>query len=79
MHRTGPRLPSGTHLLALDACVAALVTAAYVALAGQDASDGLPRFTGPWWLAWPVALGVGAPGPVPKPSRARGCCVRTSC
>ncbi len=61
MHRTGPRLPSGTHLLALDACLAALVTAAYVALAGQGASDGLPRFTGPWWLAWPVALCVGAP------------------
>ncbi|MFF8657766.1 sensor histidine kinase [Streptomyces huasconensis] len=61
MHRTGPRPRSGTHLLALDVCLAALVTAAYVALAGQDASDGLPRFTGPWWLAWPVALCVGAP------------------
>ncbi|MEV0345553.1 sensor histidine kinase [Nonomuraea sp. NPDC050680] len=49
------------HLLALDACVAAVVVAVHVALAGQDASDGLPRFLGPWWLGWLVAIGVGVP------------------
>ncbi len=53
--RTGP------HLLAVDACVAGVVTAAYVALAGQGGSDGLPRFSGPVWAGWLVAAGVGAP------------------
>ncbi|MBB4779517.1 sensor histidine kinase [Streptomyces rapamycinicus] len=53
--RTGP------HLLAVDACVAGVVTAAYVALAGQGGSDGLPRFSGPVWVGWLVAAGVGAP------------------
>ncbi|WP_282792239.1 sensor histidine kinase [Streptomyces sp. CC224B] len=61
MHRTGRRLRSGAHLLAIDACVAAVVTAGYVALADQDASDGLPRFSGPWWLGWLVAVCVGVP------------------
>ncbi|MEU6553253.1 sensor histidine kinase [Streptomyces sp. NPDC046915] len=53
--RTGP------HLLVLDACVAGVLTAAYEALAGQSASDGLPRFSGPAWVGWLVALCVGAP------------------
>lgn len=61
MHRTGRRLRSGAHLLAIDACVAAVVTAGYVALADQDASDGLPRFSGPWWLGWLAAVCVGMP------------------
>ncbi|GAA1086034.1 sensor histidine kinase [Streptomyces javensis] len=53
--RTGP------HLLAVDACVAGVVTAAYVALAGQGGADGLPRFFGPVWAGWLVAVGVGVP------------------
>ncbi|MBP8535678.1 sensor histidine kinase [Streptomyces sp. MK37H] len=53
--RTGP------HLLAVDACVAGVVTAAYVALAGHGGSDGLPGFSGPVWAGWLVATGVGAP------------------
>ncbi|EMF00538.1 integral membrane sensor signal transduction histidine kinase [Streptomyces mobaraensis NBRC 13819 = DSM 40847] len=59
----GPKwhLRTGPHLLAIDACVAAVVTAGYAALAGQNASDGLPGFSGPWWLGLPVAAGVGAP------------------
>ncbi|WP_306474089.1 sensor histidine kinase [Streptomyces sp. Ru87] len=61
MHAMGWRLRTGAHLLAADACAAAVVTAGYAALAGQDASDGLPRFTGPWWLGWLVAFGVGGP------------------
>ncbi|WP_223773182.1 sensor histidine kinase [Streptomyces sp. 135] len=61
MHRMGRRLRTGAHLLAIDACVAAVVTAGYVALAGQGASDGLPRFSGPWWLGLLVAVCVGVP------------------
>ncbi|WP_275558231.1 sensor histidine kinase [Streptomyces sp. 5-6(2022)] len=53
--RTGP------HLLAVDACVAGVVTAAYVALAGQGGPDGSPRFSGPAWAGWLVAAGVGVP------------------
>ncbi|GAA2338651.1 sensor histidine kinase [Streptomyces violaceusniger] len=53
--RTGP------HLLAVDACVAGVVTAAYVALAGLGGSDGSPRFSGPVWAGWLVAAGVGVP------------------
>ncbi|MFF4645673.1 sensor histidine kinase [Streptomyces sp. NPDC001389] len=61
MHRMGRRLRTGAHLPAIDACVAAVMTAGYVALAGQGASDGLPRFSGPWWLGWLVAVCVGVP------------------
>ncbi|WP_093171789.1 sensor histidine kinase [Sinosporangium album] len=61
MHRMRRRLRSGAHLLAIDACVAAVVTAGYVALADEGASDGLPRFSGPWWLGWLVAVCVGVP------------------
>ncbi|WP_329018218.1 sensor histidine kinase [Streptomyces sp. NBC_00690] len=61
MHTARWRPRTGTHLLALDACTAAVLTAVYVVLAGQDASDGLPRFCGPWWLGWLVAVGVGGP------------------
>ena len=61
VHRMGRRLRTGAHLLAIDACAAAVVTAGYVALAGQGASDGLPRFSGPWWLGWLVAVGGGVP------------------
>ncbi|MEU0688786.1 sensor histidine kinase [Streptomyces uncialis] len=55
------RLATGPHLLALDVCAAAVVTAGYVALADQDGSDGLPGFSGPWWLGLLVAVCVGAP------------------
>ncbi|MFJ4772210.1 sensor histidine kinase [Streptomyces uncialis] len=57
------RLTTGPHLLALDVCAAAVVTAGYVALADQDGSgsDGLPGFSGPWWLGLLVAVCVGAP------------------
>ncbi|KAB8165255.1 sensor histidine kinase [Streptomyces sp. 3MP-14] len=58
---TGRHRPGGAHLLGVDACAAAVVTAGYVALAGQGASDGLPRFSGPWWLGWLVAGCVGVP------------------
>ncbi|MCA2220043.1 sensor histidine kinase [Nonomuraea aurantiaca] len=58
---TRGHLRTRAHLLAFDACVAAGVVAVHVALAGQDASDGLPRFSGPWWLGWLVAVCVGAP------------------
>ncbi|MGW1607330.1 sensor histidine kinase [Streptomyces eurythermus] len=61
MHRMGRRLRTGAHLLAIDACVAAVVTAGYVVLADQGATDGLPRFSGPWWLGWLVAVCVGVP------------------
>jgi signal transduction histidine kinase len=61
MHGVRQRLRTGAHLLAIDACVAAVVTAGYVALADQGASDGLPRFSGPWWLGWLVAVCVGMP------------------
>ncbi|MCQ8187740.1 sensor histidine kinase [Streptomyces rugosispiralis] len=57
--RWRPRI--GPHLLAVDACAAGVATAAYVALAGQGGSDGLPRFSGPVWVGWLVAAGVGAP------------------
>ncbi len=57
--RWSPR--TGPHLLAVDACVAGVVTAAYVALAGQGGSDGSPRFSCPVWAGWLVAAGVGAP------------------
>jgi signal transduction histidine kinase len=49
------------HLLALDVCAAAIVTAAYVVLSGDDASDGLPGFTGPWWASLLIAACVGVP------------------
>ncbi|MEU6239097.1 hypothetical protein ABZ885_39735, partial [Kitasatospora sp. NPDC047058] len=55
------RFDFSAHLLAVDACAAAVVAAGYVALAGQDASDGLPRFSGPSWLGWLVAVCVEAP------------------
>ncbi|WP_277751110.1 sensor histidine kinase [Streptomyces hoynatensis] len=55
------RLRTGPHLLVLDAGAAGVVTAAYLALAGQGGSDGLPRFAGPAWLGWLAALCVGAP------------------
>lgn len=61
MHRMGRRLRTGAHLLAIDVCAAAVVTAGYVALADQGATDGLPRFSGPWWLGWLVAVCVGVP------------------
>ncbi|MBE3010017.1 sensor histidine kinase [Microbispora sp. NEAU-D428] len=61
MHTARWRLRTGPHLLILDACVAVVVAAAYGALAGQDASDGLPGFSGPSWMAWPIAACVGAP------------------
>ncbi|MFJ9682481.1 sensor histidine kinase [Streptomyces sp. NPDC101194] len=61
MHGMGRRLRTGAHLLTIDACMAAVVTAGYVALADQSASDGLPRFSGPWWLGRLVAVCVGAP------------------
>ncbi|MEU4116737.1 sensor histidine kinase [Kitasatospora sp. NPDC028055] len=57
----GQHLRTGAHLLAIDACVAAVVTAGYVALADQGATDGLPRFSGPWWLGRLVAVLVGMP------------------
>ncbi|WP_262697936.1 MULTISPECIES: sensor histidine kinase [Streptomyces] len=53
--RTGP------HLLAVDACVAGVATAAYGALAGQGGADDLPRFSGSMGVGWLVAAGVGAP------------------
>ncbi|GAA0937358.1 sensor histidine kinase [Nonomuraea longicatena] len=49
------------HLLVLDVCAASVVTAAYVAMSGYDASDGLPGFTGPWWVSLLIAACVGAP------------------
>ncbi|MEU2235167.1 sensor histidine kinase [Streptomyces vietnamensis] len=55
------RLRTGPHLLVLDACAAVVVIAAYAALAGQDASDGVPGFSGPLWEGWLIAVGVGAP------------------
>ncbi|MGW2346683.1 sensor histidine kinase [Streptomyces sp. NPDC001661] len=61
MHKMGRRLRTDAHLLAIDACAAVVVTAGYVALADQGASDGLPRFSGPWWLGWLVAVCVGMP------------------
>ncbi|MHC5905834.1 sensor histidine kinase [Streptomyces sp. S6] len=61
MHRMRRHLRTGAHLLAIDACVAAVVTAGYVAMAEGDASDGLPRFSGPWWLGRLVAVCVGVP------------------
>ncbi|MFJ9030482.1 sensor histidine kinase [Streptomyces sp. NPDC102274] len=61
MHMARWHLRTGAHLLALDTCVAAIVAAAYVVLAGQDASDGLPRFSGPMWVGWLVAVCVGTP------------------
>ncbi|MEU7828616.1 MULTISPECIES: sensor histidine kinase [unclassified Nonomuraea] len=59
--RTRVHLGTRAHLLALDACVAAVVVAVHVSLASQDDSDGLPQFSGPWWLGWLVAVCVGAP------------------
>ncbi|MEU0990808.1 sensor histidine kinase [Streptomyces sp. NPDC005953] len=67
MHTARRRPRTGTHLLALDVCTAAVMTAVYVVLASQDASDGLPRFSGPWWLGWLVAVGVGGPLAVRRP------------
>ncbi|MFF3604199.1 sensor histidine kinase [Streptomyces sp. NPDC002463] len=61
MHIARWRLPTGAHLLVLDACTAVAVIVAYAAPAGQDASDALPRFSGPPWVGWLVAVGVGAP------------------
>ncbi len=61
MHGMGRHLRTGAHLLVIDACVAAVVTAGYVALADQGATDGLPRFSGPWWLGLLVAVCVGMP------------------
>ncbi|MEU6672446.1 sensor histidine kinase [Streptomyces sp. NPDC046727] len=52
---------TGPHLLMLDACVGGVVAAAYAALAGQSASDGLPGFSGPVWVGWLVAVWVGGP------------------
>lgn len=69
MHRMGRRLRTGAHLLAIDACVAAVVTAGYVTLAGQGASDGLPRFSGRggwacWWPSvWECRWPFGVCGP----------------
>ncbi|MEU1023055.1 sensor histidine kinase [Streptomyces sp. NPDC005904] len=57
----GRHLRTGAHLLVIDACVAAVVTVGYVALADQGATDGLPRFSGPWWLGLLVAVCVGMP------------------
>ncbi|UNT00771.1 sensor histidine kinase [Streptomyces tubbatahanensis] len=54
-------LRTRSHLLLLDAATAGVAVAAYVALAGQGASDGLPRFSGPPWVGWLVAACVGAP------------------
>lgn len=61
MDKARRRLTTGPHLLALDVCAAAVVTAVYTALADQDGSDGLPGFSGPWWLGLLVAVWVGAP------------------
>lgn len=61
MRGMGRYLRIGTHLLVVDACLAAVVTAVYVTLADQGPTDGLPRFSGPWWLGWLVAVCVGAP------------------
>ncbi|WP_211125364.1 sensor histidine kinase [Streptomyces yatensis] len=61
MHGMGRPLRTGAHLLAIDACLAAVVTAGYVTLADRGATDGLPRFSGPWWLGWLVAVCVGVP------------------
>lgn len=61
MDKARRRLTTGSHLLALDVCAAAVVTAVYMALADQDGSDGLPGFSGPWWLGLLVAVWVGAP------------------
>ncbi|MFJ9588726.1 sensor histidine kinase [Streptomyces acidicola] len=61
MHIVPWRLRTRSHLLILDAGTAGVVAAAYVALAGQGASDGLPRFSGPAWVGWLVAVCVGAP------------------
>ncbi|WP_369200267.1 sensor histidine kinase [Streptomyces sp. PU-14G] len=55
------RLRTRPHLWILDAGTAGVVAAAYVALAGQGASDGLPRFSSPTWVGWLVAVCVGAP------------------
>jgi signal transduction histidine kinase len=61
MHSVRWRPRTGTHLLVLDTCAAGVVTAAYAALAGPGASDGLPRFSGPVWVGWLVAACVGVP------------------
>ncbi|MGW1108205.1 sensor histidine kinase [Streptomyces sp. NPDC002540] len=61
MHRMGRRLQTGAHLSVIDACVAAVVTAGYLALVDQGVPDGLPRFSGPWWLGRLVAVCVGVP------------------
>ncbi|MDA3642430.1 sensor histidine kinase [Saccharopolyspora indica] len=61
MRGTGQHLRIGAHLLAVDVCLAAVVTAGHAAMAEQDVADGLPRFSGPWWLGWLVAVCAGMP------------------